>query len=120
MKGESIKDMGQPRLRGKAYQKKNKSWSWEMVITFGDMDINHPRAIVIGDKRNEFISKDAAIDHMRAASIEISKEIAKANGVSDGELDKIEYLDLTTGAQRLSERQFLKKSKFGKNYFKDK
>lgn len=105
----------QPRIRGQAYQKEDNAWSWEAVVTFGDMAVDDPEAIIIGNKNASFINKESAIDDLRKASVNISEEIGKAMGVKKPEETK--YFDLTKGATIQTKDEFLSKSPFGKKFY---
>lgn len=52
----------QPRIRGSAYQKKDRTWTWEAVITIGDMEMDDPEAIVVNYGEGSFLNKESAID----------------------------------------------------------
>ena len=106
----------QPRIRGAAYQKKDKTWGWEAIITLGDMPVDHPGALVVNNETTSYLSKEAAIDGLKKASIEISKEIAKAQGVKWCP-EKDGLYDLTKGFKKESGSSFLEKDKFGIKYF---
>lgn len=90
-------------MRGKAYQK-GSAWHWEMVITFGDMAIDDPKALVVGDDKTSYISKVAAVKAMKKHIPNISKLIGDSLGVKSGITD---YIDLTKGFNQISEEEFL-------------
>ncbi len=103
----------QPRIRGQAYQKENQAWGWEIVITFGDMSVDDPEALCVGQHKKDFLTKESAIDDMRKASVDISEKIAEAMGGGKPE----GYMDLTKGFKIETKEQFLNKSPFGKKFF---
>ena len=92
-----------PRMRGSAYQKGNQ-WHWEMIITFGDMPVDDPNALVIGDEKTSYISEAAAIKGMKSAVPGITKSIGEALGVKGKVID---YIDLTKGFKKISEKELL-------------
>lgn len=108
-----MNDKLQPRIRGAAYQNKDGSWSWEAVVTFGDMSVDDPEAIVINKKEGVFLNKESAVDDLRKASVEISKQVSQTITGKNPE----GYIDLTKGFSKQSEEEFLGKSPFGKKFF---
>ena len=67
-----------PRLRGMAYQE-GPGWTWEIAITIGS-DMADLRPIVMGPPKDSppFISKDAALNDMRAMIPGLMKTICEA------------------------------------------
>lgn len=110
------KQIPQPRIRGQAFQNDDNSWSWEAVMTFGEMSVEDKDAMLFGPKdKTSFISKDAAIDNMRLVATEITDAIAKELGADPAD---VEYVDMSKGiSKRLTKREFLRKGPFGKRYF---
>jgi hypothetical protein len=54
-----------PRIRGNAYQRVDKTWGWELVVTVGDQPIEDGVCLGHPEDKPGFLTKDIAIQSMK-------------------------------------------------------
>jgi len=100
-----------PRIRGMAYKiDKSIAYAWEIVITFGDMDVDDEGAMVIGSPKGmKYVSKKAAIKAMQKEVPPITDIIGKALGYK-GDLKDVGFFDLRKGMKKMTLDEFMQDS----------
>ncbi|MGB0452578.1 MAG: hypothetical protein ACPGJV_02605 [Bacteriovoracaceae bacterium] len=94
-----------PRIRGAAFQHKGSiSWGWEMIITFGDMKIDDPEAMVINNGDQQFINKKSAIKAMQKHAIKVTDIVGEALGEKN--LSDNGFIDLRKGFNKVTKEEF--------------
>lgn len=78
-----------PRVRGSAFQREDKLWSWEMVVTIGDMLPEDGLCMAYPEKSPGFISKEVALTNLKEFLPGVIQAVCTAYGVEkpDGYID---------------------------------